>query len=351
MSSQDTRCPPEKKVLITGISGFVGAHVAKAFLDHGWIVIGTVRDAQKGTSLLKLPVFSQFAKERKIEFTVVEDISTADFKSVLSGVDALAHTASPFHFDGQKFTDYANPAIEGTIKILKAAQEFPQIKAVVVTSSFVSVVDHTVPPEKQGGKVYSGSDWLPITYESAEASNNSALWYCASKKLAEEAAWKIKNEGAPWTLATICPPMIFGPVIHTGNLSGLNESSRQLYELFAGKTGGVVPPTRFPCLSDVRDVAAAHYQAISRMASGRFIVASGVYDNQRIVDTIRQKFPKDCEQVPFGKPGNHYHPEDVYALDSSKTEKELRIKIRKFDDIIVDTVQNYLELGALSSSK
>jgi nucleoside-diphosphate-sugar epimerase len=84
----------------------VGAHVAKAFLDHGWIVIGTVRDAQKGTSLLKLPVFSQFAKERKIEFTVVEDISTADFKSVLSGVDALAHTASPFHFDGQKFTDY-----------------------------------------------------------------------------------------------------------------------------------------------------------------------------------------------------------------------------------------------------
>ena len=57
----------------------------------------------------------------------------------------------------------------------------------VVTSSFVSVVDHTVAPEQQGGRVYSEADWLPVTYEAAEASTDSALWYCASKKLAEEA--------------------------------------------------------------------------------------------------------------------------------------------------------------------
>ncbi|KAA1097782.1 methylglyoxal reductase (NADPH-dependent) gre2 [Puccinia graminis f. sp. tritici] len=345
MAAKENDTQPQK-VLITGISGFVGAHVAKSFLDHGWEVIGTVRSAQKGNSLLALPAFSQSAKDGKIKFTVVEDISKADFNQVLKGVDALAHTASPFHFDGKTFSDYADPAIEGTLNILKAAQASPQIKAVVVTSSFVSVVDHTLPPEKQGGKVYSEADWLPITYEAADASSDSALWYCASKKLAEEAAWAIKKEGANWTLATICPPMIFGPVIHTGNLLGLNESSRQLYDLFSGKTGGEVPPTRFPCLSDVRDVAETHYQAISRMATGRFIVASGVYDNQRIVDTIRKSFPAASDQVPNGRPGKHYRPEEVYALDSSKAKRELGIRIRQFDEIIVDTVQNYIDLEA-----
>ncbi|OAV86218.1 hypothetical protein PTTG_02747 [Puccinia triticina 1-1 BBBD Race 1] len=338
--------PQPQKVLITGISGFVGAHVAKTFLDNGWEVIGTVRSAEKGESLLDLPGFSSFAKDGKIKFAVVEDISKADFNPILCGVDALAHTASPFHFDGKKFSDYAGPAIEGTLNVLKAAQGFPRIKAVVVTSSFVSVVDHTEPPEKQGGRVYSEADWLPITYEAADASTDSSLWYCASKKLAEEAAWRVKEAGAPWNLATICPPMIFGPVIHTENLSGLNESSRQLYDLFAGNTHGEVPPTRFPCLSDVRDVAEAHYQAISRMASGRFIVASGVYDNQRIVDTIRQKIPHASGQVPTGRPGKHYRPEEVYALNSDKAKIELGIRIREFDEIIVDTVQNYIDLGA-----
>jgi nucleoside-diphosphate-sugar epimerase len=98
----------------------------------------------------------------------------------------------------------------------------------------------------------------------------------------------------------------------------------------------------------VRDVAEAHYQAISRMASGRFIVASGVYDNQRIVDTIRKSFPASSDQVPIGRPGKHYRPEEVYALDSSKSKRELGIRIRQFDEIIVDTVQNYIDLGAQS---
>ena len=92
-------------------------------------------------------------------------------------------------------------------------------------------------------------------------------------------------------------------------------------------------------------MAEAHYQAIVRMASGRFIVASGVYDNQRIVDTIRQKIPQASEQVPNGQPGKHYRPEEVYALDSSKAKRELGIRIRELDEIIVDTVHNYIDLG------
>lgn len=142
--------------------------------------------------------------------------------------------------------------------------------------------------------------------------------------------------------------MTYEHQIHTGSLEGLNESSRQLYELFAGKTGGKVPATRFPCLSDVRDVAEAHYQAVSRTASGRFIVASGVYDNQRIVDTIRQRFPDYSKRPPVGNPGSHYRQNDVYALNSARARKELGILIREFEEIVVDTVQSYIDMEAHS---
>lgn len=39
--------PLGSTVLVTGVNGFVGSHVASQLLDYGYKVRGTVRDAQK----------------------------------------------------------------------------------------------------------------------------------------------------------------------------------------------------------------------------------------------------------------------------------------------------------------
>lgn len=57
-------------------------------------------------------------------------------------VDYIIHIASPFHF---KVTDYNRdlyePAIQGTLGILKEALNEESVKRVVLTSSFAAVIN------------------------------------------------------------------------------------------------------------------------------------------------------------------------------------------------------------------
>ncbi len=43
-----------KKVLLTGITGFVGSHTAIQLLEKGYHVIGTLRDMKRANSIKKI---------------------------------------------------------------------------------------------------------------------------------------------------------------------------------------------------------------------------------------------------------------------------------------------------------
>jgi nucleoside-diphosphate-sugar epimerase len=106
-------------VLITGINGFVAIHTAVKYLENGWNVRGTVRSSDKGDKALALPVFKQY--KDKINYVVVEDLIEGDFTEALNGVDAVAHCASPWHFNGKKWSEYRDPAVKGTTNVLEQA--------------------------------------------------------------------------------------------------------------------------------------------------------------------------------------------------------------------------------------
>ncbi len=79
----------------------------------------------------------------------------------------------------------------------------------VITSSFASIIDGD--KGTRPGHVYSEEDWNPITVEQAE--NSPVHGYRASKTFAEKAAWKFLEEERPnFTLSTICPPLVLGPI-------------------------------------------------------------------------------------------------------------------------------------------
>ena len=59
------------KVLVTGANGFVGIWVAKAYLDHGFSVRGTVRSESKAKHLRQ--VFQSYGD--KFEIAIVDDIA------------------------------------------------------------------------------------------------------------------------------------------------------------------------------------------------------------------------------------------------------------------------------------
>lgn len=88
------------RVLLTGGSGFIAAHVLDILLKNGHRVVTTVRSQEKANKIAQ--AHSSYGKD-KLDFAIVEDIAqeNAFDKAVVSDppFEAVIHTASPFHFN------------------------------------------------------------------------------------------------------------------------------------------------------------------------------------------------------------------------------------------------------------
>ncbi|KAH6603143.1 hypothetical protein Trco_007918 [Trichoderma cornu-damae] len=329
-----------KTVLVTGASGFVATHVVEAFLRKGYNVRGTVRSENSAAEVLK----AHSEHSEQLSFAVVPDIAAAHaFDEAVRGVDGIIHTASPFILNATDFEkELLQPAVSGTTSVLEAAQTYnPDISRVVITSSFASVLD---PMQGQRpGYVYSEADWNPVTIE--QANSSPVLAYLASKTFAERAAFDYVSEKKPsFSVATLCPPMVYGPVRHgVSNVKELNTSAGDIYRLINGSEENV-PDTSFWAFADVRDLAEAHVRAYEKpeAAGQRYLIASSSYSYQQICDIIRENFPELRDVTPEGNAGAPLPP--IYKVDSTKAAEELGIKFRPLKETIVDMVNSLLKL-------
>lgn len=75
-------------VLVTGPSGFIGAHVFVQLLERGYSVRGTVRSESKAEYFTNK--FPEAARSGQISFLVVPDIAKPDaFKHAVKGIPNL----------------------------------------------------------------------------------------------------------------------------------------------------------------------------------------------------------------------------------------------------------------------
>jgi nucleoside-diphosphate-sugar epimerase len=71
-------------VLVTGLSGFIGAHVFIQLLKRGYSVRGTVRSQSKADYFIKR--FPEAASSQQISFVIVKDIAQPGaFKDAVKG--------------------------------------------------------------------------------------------------------------------------------------------------------------------------------------------------------------------------------------------------------------------------
>ena len=179
--------------------------------------------------------------------------------------------------------------------------------------------------------------------EEALTTTNPQAAYRASKKFAEEAAWDfMASEKPTFTLTTLCPPMIYGPVMHqVKNLDDLNTSSTRILKLYQGtqRSGPVGSPMHI----DVRDLAIAHVLAIENphAANQRFLTVSEIASEKTLREIMEKNFPeirgnsKDelSETVPS------------YGVDNSRSVEVLGVKYRLLEETIVDTLRSLKALG------
>ncbi|KAJ4854165.1 3-beta hydroxysteroid dehydrogenase/isomerase family domain-containing protein [Trichoderma breve] len=325
-------------VLVTGGSGFAAAHVIRAFLNKGYNVKATVRSETRGEEVLE----SHAEHSAKLSYVIVPDIAEKGaFNDALQGVDGVIHVASPMQLGTTDFeTQLFRPAVDGTVNLLETIQNSDaNISRVVITSSISSILDPL--QGQRPGYVYTEKDFSPVTKEAAIESGNAILAYLTSKSVSENAAFDYVEKHKPkFTISALCPPFIYGPLIHhVGSTKELNTSSNDIYRLFNGSEQEV-PPTAFFSYVDVRDLAEAHVQAFEKPAAAnqRYLIAASAYSYQQICDIIRAKFPELRETTPKGETGAPIPPS--YLVDTTKANTDLGVKYRTLEDTIVDAVNS-----------
>jgi nucleoside-diphosphate-sugar epimerase len=336
-----SKIPQNQTILITGASGFLATHVLNSFLSRGYNVRGTVRSDASADKVKR----SHAKYHSQLSFAIVKDVAAPGaFDEAVKGVDGVIHTASPFQMSVENNErDLLDPAVNGTTGILAAIKKNnPNVKRVVITSSFASIFDAS--QGNRPGYTYTEADWNPVTWDAAKT-GGGGIAYMASKTFAEKAAFDfVKDESPNFSISTICPPMIYGPLDHgVSDMGKLNTSAADMYRLINGSEKSV-PDTTFFAYVDVRDVAEAHLRAYETPAAGgeRYIITAGSYTYLQVCDIIRENVPEVKAKTPVGTPGAPLP--DVYKVSNEKARKELGMSYRSMKETVVDTVRSLYDL-------
>ncbi|KAK7013736.1 D-lactaldehyde dehydrogenase [Favolaschia claudopus] len=330
------------KVLVSGANGFLAVWVVRAFLENGYAVRGAVRSADKGVHLSK--IFKDYGE--KFEVVEVPDITKEGaFDEAVKGVDAIAHTASPYHFKADDPAELLEPAIKGTVGMLESARRCgTAVKRIVVTSSTAAVLHDEPTPQ-----TFTEADWDDQAVENVQRDGRNASnvhKYRASKTLAERAAWDfVKTHGSSlkWDLTVLNPPLILGPILHeVSSPSLLNTSALQMYNTYTTPdfvAGG-------GCWVDVRDIALAHVLAVKKEAAGgeRIIISREAFWWQDWLDATPEA-AKSNPRYQKGKPGSQKDVIPPVSYDASKSVRILGIKYRDMEETARDVVSDYEERG------
>ena len=269
-------------VLVTGISGFVAKHVALEFLKAGYRVRGTVRSKAKGAKVVE--TLAKHTDIQALECVEADLNGDAGWDEAMQGCDHVAHVASPFPMAQPKDEgELVRPAVEGTLRVLRAAKR-AGVKRFVQTSSVASVM---YDPEKTS-QTFDEDDWTNVSEPGITA-------YVKSKTLAERAAREfIEKEGGDMHFGTINPGLVLGPPLD----SDIGTSLEVVQMLLSGKYPGA-PRLKMPAV-DVRDIAKMHRLAveIDAPSGGRYLGVSSAVWMMDIAQALRKGLGDKARKAP-----------------------------------------------------
>ncbi|KAJ4962730.1 hypothetical protein NE237_022669 [Protea cynaroides] len=315
------------RVCVTGAGGYVASWLVKLLLSRGYRVHGTVREPGdvKNAHLKKLDNALE-----NLQLFKADLLDCSSLLSAIAGCDGVFHVASPVPSGTVQNpeVEFIEPAVTGTLNVLKACSEI-KVKRVVVVSSGAAVALNPNWPENQ---VMDETCWSDKEY-CKEIKN----YYCLSKTVAEsEACEYAKRSGL--NLVTVCPTLVLGPMLQ----SALNASSQILVRLL--KDGSDSVNNRAWKIVDVRDVAEALLMVYEKPeAEGRYICTTYMAKSKDLVDKLSSlypnyNYPKNFTEVDEGSKG--------FKLSSEKLQR-LGWRYRPIEEILIDSVKSYQESGYL----
>ncbi|KAH7672576.1 Cinnamoyl-CoA reductase protein [Dioscorea alata] len=312
---------PKETVCVTGGSGFIGSHVVRLLLQRGYTVHATVQHLDDEAETKHLESMDG-AQDRLKLF----QIDLLDFDSILAavhGVSGILHIASPCIVDlvRDPERELIEPAVKGTINVLRAAKE-SGVKRVVVTSSISSMVPN---PGWPADVVMDEECWTDLEY-----CKQNGIWYPASKTMAEKAAWEFARENG-LDVVVINPGTVMGPIIP----SGINASMAMFRRLLEGCSDQYMNFFIGPV--HVEDVALAHILLYENpAASGRHLCIESICHWSDFASKAAELYPE--YKIPsFPK---DTQPGVLRAQNPSKKLIALGMSFIPMEQIIKDAVES-----------
>ncbi|XP_058752361.1 phenylacetaldehyde reductase-like [Vicia villosa] len=312
-----------KVVCVTGASGYIASWIVKFLLQRRYTVRATVRDPsnpKKVDHLIKL----DGAKER-LQLFKADLLEEGSFDSAIEGCDGVFHTASPVRFvvdDPQ--AELIDPAVKGTLNVLKSCAKSPSVKRVVFTSSVAAVALNTRPKNPE---VIVDETW----FSDPDFCRESQLWYPLSKTLAEAAAWEFANENKI-DMIVINPTMVAGPLLQPE----VNESVQPILDII----NGIPFPNNAYGWVNVKDIADAHIRAYEiASASGRYCLSERGVHLSELAKLLHDLYPTfqisdKCEdEEPYI---------ENYQISKEKA-KSLGIEFTPLEVSLKETVESFRE--------
>ena len=254
-----------KPVLVTGASGFVGFHVARALVERGFPVRALVRPASR-------------LKDLDIEVSVGDLRDPGSLVRAVEGCGVVFHVAADYRLWARNPQELLDSNVSGTRNILEASRR-AGVERVVYTSTVGCI---SFPPGDLG------SEDTPVAL--AEMTGI----YKRSKFMAEQVALEYAASGFP--------VIIVNPTAPVGDHdSKPTPTGKIIVDFLRGDLPAFIDTGLN--LVDVRDVALGHLQALERGRPGeRYILGCENLTLAQILDRLAKvsglKAP--AYRLPYG---------------------------------------------------
>ncbi|KAF0315778.1 Aldehyde reductase II [Colletotrichum asianum] len=235
-------------VLVTGVNGLIGSHVADQFVRQGFKVRGTVRDADKNAWISAY--FDKTYGKGNFELLSVPDMSVEDaYDEAVKGVSAFVHVASVVTFDPDP-SKVIPLAVKGTEVAIKAAYKEPSVKRFVLTSSSSAAVPsgslQENLPEDKIGSIITEKSWnteaVDLAWKPAPwGPDHGAIVYSASKVEQERFVWKYYKENQ-----STRPDIVVNAVLPNMNLGKSLDPVNQGHPSTSGIAAALMNGNRSP---------------------------------------------------------------------------------------------------------
>ncbi|KAJ0983877.1 hypothetical protein J5N97_002233 [Dioscorea zingiberensis] len=319
---------PGETVCVTGGSGFIGSWLVRLLLDRGYTVHATVQhlDDEAETKHLE----SLDGAQERLKLFQIDLLEPASLVAAIHGAAGVFHLASPCIVDlvHDPERQLIEPAVKGTLNVLRAAKE-NGVNRVVVTSSISAIIPS---PKWPADVVKDESCWADLEY-----CKENGVWYPASKTMAEKAAWEFARENG-LDVVVINPGTVMGPSIPPS----INASMAMFRRLLEGCSEHYVNFFMGPV--HVKDVALSHILVYENpAASGRHLCIESISHWSDFASKVAELYPE--YKIPsFPK---DTQPGLLRAQNPSKKLIELGMCFTPVEQIIKDSVDSLKSKGCI----